>query len=63
MSGGSKPSSDKKSSVFHDVLTGFEDSPGLLFGAYPGYFPVLKQPGREADQSALSRANVKNEWS
>ena len=28
-----------------------------------GYFPGIKRPGLEADQTPLSRAQVKNEWS
>jgi hypothetical protein len=28
-----------------------------------GFFTAAKRPGREADHSLLSRAEVKNEWS
>jgi hypothetical protein len=34
-----------------------------LFNFYIDYFPGVKRPGREADQSPPSGAKVKNEWS
>jgi len=37
--------------------------PSFLLNGYLGYFPGAKRPGREADHSSPSNAEVKNEWS
>jgi hypothetical protein len=38
-------------------------SPSLLSIEYQGLFPGLKRPGREADHSPPSSAEIKNAWS
>jgi hypothetical protein len=38
-------------------------SPSPLFNAYVGSFAGIKRPGRQADHSPPSSAEVKNEWS
>jgi hypothetical protein len=40
----------------------FWGPPSLLFNGYRGFSPGIKRPGREADHSPPTSANVKNTW-
>jgi hypothetical protein len=47
----------------HSVHAGSGASPSLVFSWYGDTYPWVKRPGREADHSPLSSANVKIRWS
>jgi hypothetical protein len=42
---------------------GCSETPSLLSNGYQGLFSGVKRPGREAEQSRPSSAEVKNTWS
>jgi hypothetical protein len=49
--------------LFATSLNRLWGPPSLLYNGFRVYFLGIKRPGREADYSPLSSAEVKNMWS
>jgi hypothetical protein len=56
------PPESKEFSCFPNPTDSPWGPPNHLFNRYRGLFSGLKRPGREADRSPPSRAEVKNDW-
>jgi hypothetical protein len=63
MTGDSNPGGAGNFSLHHHVETGSGAYPTPYSMGTRGFFPGVKRPGREADRTPPSSAEVKNAWS